>query len=573
MRRTQALPSFMTRLGDRQSGHVAIIFALALIPLLAVAGFAIDFQMTIARKNKVQIVMDSAVLAGAKLMQTTATEEEVRAHVKEYMDAQLDTVGGGLTCGTINIQVDQSTEEVAADVTCKQDTTLMNLVGSDHMPFRVDSASTYGIGKLDVAFMFDVSGSMGDYGRMDDLKAAAFQAVETLMPSAGGPATEDVRIAIVSYDTSVNAGDYFSAVTGLNPTRTYHAEYTQNYTYTWTELVEEQYQDLEETIVEYPCTETVCGNVCVSFRKNGNCRSNGWEYQCNEVETTCTYSEWEEVTKTRLVEQEYSEIRQRQAKPSKTIYNNTCVYERPGDNAFNDIAPTQMSPLSNVYGATEPIYHAGQSGTSSNYTKVEDAGNADNYLAAGYALFTVNSDATGGYWRTYTPSCSEHEPMGLTNIHSEVDSYIFNLDANGRTAGQQGIAWAWYAVAEDWDTVFTGTETPLAYDEPDSTKAIILMTDGSFNEEEFETDLGDSFSQAWAMCDAIKAQNEIYIYTIAFQAPGEDTDLENGIISATSTMEYCASSPDFSFSPDTGDELQDAYQQIATSISDLRISR
>ena len=43
-------------------GNIAIIFALSLIPILAIVGVAVDTQMTLTQKNKVQAVVDSAVI-------------------------------------------------------------------------------------------------------------------------------------------------------------------------------------------------------------------------------------------------------------------------------------------------------------------------------------------------------------------------------------------------------------------------------------------------------------------------------------------------------------------------------
>ena len=47
-------------------GNVAAIAALTIIPILCVAGIAIDFQMAITQKNKIQAIIDSAVIAGSK---------------------------------------------------------------------------------------------------------------------------------------------------------------------------------------------------------------------------------------------------------------------------------------------------------------------------------------------------------------------------------------------------------------------------------------------------------------------------------------------------------------------------
>lgn len=63
----------MTRLPQRlhalrrcQSGNVAIIFALALLPMIALAGAAIDYRRASTLKTELQTAIDSAVLAGAK---------------------------------------------------------------------------------------------------------------------------------------------------------------------------------------------------------------------------------------------------------------------------------------------------------------------------------------------------------------------------------------------------------------------------------------------------------------------------------------------------------------------------
>jgi hypothetical protein len=102
---------------------------------------------------------------------------------------------------------------------------------------------------------------------------------------------------------------------------------------------------------------------------------------------------------------------------------------------------------------------------------------------------------------------------------------------------------------------------PLAYDEPDSAKALILMTDGSFNAT-INNSQGSSTWQAQQLCDNIKGTGVI-IYSVAFQAPQSGEDVLN----------YCSSGPEFFFNPDNGQELTQAYKAIATSISDLRLTQ
>ncbi|MEL6693634.1 MAG: VWA domain-containing protein, partial [Pseudomonadota bacterium] len=214
----------------------------------------------------------------------------------------------------------------------------------------------------------------------------------------------------------------------------------------------------------------------------------------------------------------------------------TCVWERDGVEKFSDAKPE-----------------------------------AGAYLAHQEAWFEENSNhKNGGVWQTGHPNrsgswydgdeCRASQPVALTNKRTDLINHIKSLNAGGGTAGHLGIAWSWYLVSEYWGDVFTGASAPLAYTEPDSTKVVILMTDGAFNAEIFP-EQGNSNTQARNLCDNMKASG-VKVYAVALSAPKSGQDVLN----------YCASGPDFYFEPDSAAELTDAYRKIATSISDLRIS-
>lgn len=200
-----------------------MIAALTIIPIVGIAGFAIDFQVTTTQKARVQQAVDSAVLAATKSMQDGKDRAYSLKEANDYFKGILNqSNNSGLNCTKIDLIYIDATEELEGHVECSQTTTLSQVAGIKHLDFNVSSAATYGIGKLEIAFVFDVSGSMGSDNRMKNLKVAAREAVNTLLPVegyAGDP--EDVRLAMVSYDTMVNAGPYFKAVTNVNPTRTY----------------------------------------------------------------------------------------------------------------------------------------------------------------------------------------------------------------------------------------------------------------------------------------------------------------------------------------------------------------
>ena len=509
-----------SQLAKANDGQTAVIFALSLIPIIAIAGFAIDFQNTSTRKVQIQAAVDTAVIAGARAMQAGKTEQEIQVDMANYIDAMADTDRYGLSCGLPMISFPEGTKDIVVDVRCKQDAIVSQVVGRDKIEFTVSSTSTWGIGKLDVAFMFDVSGSMGWDGRIGHLRDAAEDALDTLLPAGGGPGTDEVRIAMVSYNDMVNAGGYFSDVTGLTPTRTYYATDNQ------IEWVRETY------------TTTERQRVCVRWNRRG---------------TRCRKREWQdvEVTRTDWVE------RPKQVEVSKTL-TSTCVWERYGEHDFDGTSPygnstydgqNPPSPVNKVYNANKPIYNAA----------ADPENNYEGYLSAGYAVFNDNGTGVGS-WSTRGTSCRSHKPVGLTRNRTQLVNYIRGLTTGGGTAGHQGIAWSWALVAEEWQNIFTGTERPLDYDEPDSVKAVILMTDGDFLHQHF-SDQGTSQEQARKVCDAMKDSDGIIIYTVAFQAPPQGQEI----------LRYCASSAEFAFTPQSGEELSQAYQAIATSISDLRI--
>ncbi len=208
-----------------ESAQVAIIFALSIIPIFAVAGFAIDFQNTIKKKQKVQLVVDSAVLAAARLKQTGASDGEVKTAVQQFVDAQILSMRGGFRCQATQTTVSHADDSIATEILCSQDTTLTRVIGQEKLDFRVDATAEYGIDKLDVAFMFDISGSMNSSSRITNLKAAAKEAIDVLLPpDAPSELIEDTRLAMVSYNTMVNAGSTFELVTGVPATRTYTHE-------------------------------------------------------------------------------------------------------------------------------------------------------------------------------------------------------------------------------------------------------------------------------------------------------------------------------------------------------------
>ncbi|WP_213272273.1 TadE/TadG family type IV pilus assembly protein [Hyphomonas sp.] len=494
-----------------EGGNVAMIAAFVIPTIVALAGIAIDLQNTVRQKSKVQAALDSAVLAGALGRQAGNTPAEVTVDVQTYAEALFIDQGGGLECDAVNVTFDEANFDIYGAVRCVQPTYISSLIGHDELEFNVTSASTYGVGKLDVAFIFDVSGSMNSFNRLAQLKTAAAAAIDELLPDSR-PRDGTVRLAIASYNHAINAGSYLNAVT---ETVTLSADGSNS-----TALDRYNSHNTKRLIDQ-------ASGKRFFFYQRGTCTSN------------CSYaSSWSWNAARRFFDQ--------------TSLSTSCVHERTGTDAFTDAAPGNGSwigagnPRWNFYDSANDKYNGWQ--------------NVENQGATGY-----NVGAHQGRHGTCMPS----GPVPLTEDKVALKTHISNLVAEGGTAGHLGIAWGWYLVSPEWADIWPEASKPLPYREPQTSKAVILMTDGDFNIQH-PTASKNSFRQSMDLCDGMKASNRrIQIYTVGFQVPSGVQRTGDG----RTILEYCATSADHAFNADSGEELIEAYRSIARSISDLRLKQ
>ena len=103
---------------------------------------------------------------------------------------------------------DQSTVTIHVDAAVPM--TITKVQGFEEAAIGVDSAVNADQQDIELAMALDVTGSMSG-SKIADLRTAATDLVDILMPSGGTP--NKVRIAIAPYSASVNAGVYAATVT------------------------------------------------------------------------------------------------------------------------------------------------------------------------------------------------------------------------------------------------------------------------------------------------------------------------------------------------------------------------
>ena len=120
-----------------QSGGVAPLFALGLVPMIGLAGAAIDYSRANAARTAMQATLDSAALMVAKEAQTIPPTQ-VGTVATNYFNASFNrpevqslqvtaSIGNGPSGGTM----------VTAQATASVATTFMHVLGQSSMPLRV----------------------------------------------------------------------------------------------------------------------------------------------------------------------------------------------------------------------------------------------------------------------------------------------------------------------------------------------------------------------------------------------------------------------------------------------------
>jgi Flp pilus assembly protein TadG len=190
-----------------RSGNIAVMFAIASVPLLILVGAAVDYSLATAARSAMQSAVDSAALMASKDYASGVIQaSEIPAKVDTYMRALY--TAKGVTDISVNATYTQrssdGTSTVAVTATGKVPTSFMKFANIDNIPFKAASTSTWGATRLRVAMALDITGSMDSNGKLAAMKESAKKLIDILKASA--TTTGDVYISIIPFNQMVNVG-------------------------------------------------------------------------------------------------------------------------------------------------------------------------------------------------------------------------------------------------------------------------------------------------------------------------------------------------------------------------------
>lgn len=205
----------LTRFGGAEQGNIAVIFAIALVPVLGFVGAAVDYSRAVKTRTQMQTALDSAALMLSKdLTQGTIQASDVNTKAQDYFNALFSdktlpinvsvtyTAASSTSAAKIVLGANGSIPTQFIRVLSRM---LNNSSNFDNLALSTSSTTTWGNVKMRVALALDNTGSMAQDGKITALRnavAASGGLIDQL--SALSKTNGDVYISVVPFAKTVN---------------------------------------------------------------------------------------------------------------------------------------------------------------------------------------------------------------------------------------------------------------------------------------------------------------------------------------------------------------------------------
>lgn len=185
-------------LGDRR-GVAAVFLAVALIPMLAAVGLAIDSSLGYLLKARISKSLDAAGLAAGR----KALDADAEAIARTYFDANFGTNLGDIEVTDFDFELDDEQHYVTLRAEATAPTYFMRIFGHRQMTVSARTVIERQTTGMELALVLDNTGSM--YGaNFDAMKAAADDLIEIVFGEENE--IDNVWVSLVPYVAAVNVG-------------------------------------------------------------------------------------------------------------------------------------------------------------------------------------------------------------------------------------------------------------------------------------------------------------------------------------------------------------------------------
>ncbi|NEU11223.1 pilus assembly protein [Methylobacterium sp. BTF04] len=549
----------LRRFWSHRDGNVAIIFALASLPLLGFAGAAVDYGLATRLRTKLQAAADASTLMLCQTASTTTNtvlNAQALVSMTSYMGSSV-----GLTVNPLTITASPRKILLTAGATAPM--FFGGFLNRTSNGVSVQSQCASPMPKtFEIALVLDTTGSMANSGGSGSKLSAAQTAASNFIDYVKNNSafSADTRISIVPFAASVNVGTSYASSSWVDTTgaSTYH----------WT--------NVDKTLAKAAGFTSRFSIFSLLSAKYA-----AWAWGgCFE---TLPFPD---------------NTKDGTPSSSDTLYVPLFAPDEPGNGSINRVAFKAGSTTYYSYNSyiddTTSIATCKASPTS--FQAAENS--ACKYVALSGASSTTSSDV--GIPNGPNFMCTSKPLQRLTTSAATLKSLVSSLVASGATNIHEGFMWGWRTLSPK--SVFADGG---AYNATTTNKVIILMTDGAnswtdnpynnYNQTLYfpmgyflnadgttpDNRLPTGYRNLTNASDARTALDQltllsctnaqaagISIYTIGFSVSSDPIDTQG-----TTLLANCASSPSQAYIANTSDDLIAAFSKIASSIGSLRISQ
>lgn len=527
---------------EGRNGNVAIIFALAIVPIVGGVGAAVDYAMANSNRSSMQKALDATGLALAKLMPITQSELDTKGW--ELFSASLGHMRVNLPQSGLVITT-PTTGKIHLAATGHYTPQISGLVGIQSFPVHAHTEVQWGIKKLELSLVLDVTGSMDQQGRMTELKKATKNLLTTLKNSAKQP--NDVKVAIVPFsaqvnvDRSVNQSASWLDWSDWESEPAYMATWlaNSNNLQTWEQTGPGSSCPLATNTHGFRCTASPTSNTTVNTIPSSG-SSNGYICPGNSS--------------------------------GDTGLRNSTLIGRYYNGCYNSVQTTREISRGNnaSCGSTVNCSCSGSGGnrrcnqTYYQHTWIKNARSTWDGCVRDRTKDNDVSDTTPTSTNTnFQPYQNYYCPPALipltndwTALNSKVDSFV----SNGATNITIGLIWGLHSLTASQPLTQTDTT------EPNLTRAIILMTDGDNTLSRWAGNgsnaalCTDCDARTTMACNAVKSA-KIRLYTVRM------------IDGNASLLRNCATNETMYFDVQNASQLNAVFNAIGGELASLHLSQ
>jgi Flp pilus assembly protein TadG len=562
------------------AGNVAITFALATLPIIAMVGFAVDYSRANAVKAAMQAALDSTALMISKEA-ATDTNTQLQTNAQKYFLALFARPDATNVTVTANFTTDGGTSVVVNGAT-DVPTSILAAIGYGVITVSGSSTARWGSNLLRVALVLDNTGSMADAGKMTALQSATKSLLTQLQTAATN--NGDVYVSIVPFVKDVNLGA---------------SNYTSDYLY-WDDAAKSDnnswdanngtcqdkggfiignYSPRSSCLTHSSCSisgytsQSTCtgAGTCSlsSYSSQSTCTGAGTcSLSSYSSQSTCTAagtcSNGAETTQSSCTGNKACSKSQYTSKNSCTSNGGTWATgswtaakwtATPGTwtgGVWSTATTTWVpKPHSTWTGCVMDRGNSGAPDTVANYDT--NVGSTDITIPS--SLYPAEQYA----------SCPQ-AVMGLSYDWTSMNSLVNNMSPNGSTDQAIGLQLGWMSLVGGGPFSVPAYKTGYTY-----SKAIILLTDGLNTQDRWYGDgssLGTSDDAKIDARQALTCANAkaagITLYTIQVNTGNDPT---------STLLQNCASTSDKFYLLTSASQIITAFTKIGTDLSQLRVAK